>query len=474
MTDITANESAPKIVSNAVQYQAKTPAMRRYLWFYSLANLGIALFWGAVLVVLKPLQVQQLEFARIFTGADASVNLQALTNLQAQVTAGIATATAEQQRLLGLLAQFNTARATSLSLVTSVGLILPTLLTPLIGMLSDRTRSKWGRRAPWIVAGGVSGAALLCLMPLVPSIAVLVILWSLLQLAVGLAQGPLGATVADRVPEKQIGAASGITGLAAYFGAIIGAIVTGSLFAAIGLASYFPIALVLVLCTLPFVFFARDNSSREMVTEPLRMGGVFKSYGAALRDSDYRLAWISKVLLYLGYGISSVYYVYMLQGYITPALSEQQAAQTAPLLQFAALPSTLLAMFVSGWWSDKVGRRKPFVIGASLIMATSFLIPFFSPTLPAMFAQAIIAGIGYGTFVVVDQALFIDVLPDRDAAARDLGMSSLGQNVGNVLGPVVAGMVVGIFGGAYGPVWPVGFMLVAVSALAILPVKRVR
>jgi hypothetical protein len=35
-------------------------------------------------------------------------------------------------------------------------------------------------------------------------------------------------------------------------------------------------------------------------------------------------------------------------------------------------------------------------------------------------------------------------------------------------------MVVGIFAGAYGPVWPVAFVLVSISALAVLPIKRVR
>ena len=107
-------------------------------------------------------------------------------------------------------------------------------------------------------------------------------------------------------------------------------------------------------------------------------------------------------------------------------------------------------------------------------MAGSFLIPFISPTLPAMFIQVMVTGLGYGTFVVVDQALFIDVLPDKEAAGRDLGLSSLGQNLGNALGPIVAGAVVGIFAGAYAPVWPIAFALVTIASLLVLRVKRVR
>ncbi len=470
----TSSQTTPKTVSNAVVYEPKTPAMRRYLWFYSFAYLGIALLWGSLLAILLPLHVQQLEFARIFTGGDAGVDLQALTTLQGQVSAGTATPTVEQQRLLGLLSDFNAARATSLSIVTSAGVVLAMLLSPIIGMLSDRTRSRFGRRAPWVAAGGIAGTALICFMPLSPNIAVIVVLWSILQVAVGVAQGPLTATVADRVPEERIGGVSAITGIAAYFGAIVGAAIAGTLFGIIGLAAYLPIALLLFLSTIMFVLFARDNSSREMVTKRLRFSEVVKSYGVALADRDYRWAWIGKVLLYLGYGISGVFSLYMLQSYITPALSATEAAQTAPLLQFAALPSTLLAMFISGKWSDKIGRRKPFVIAAALLMAGAFLVPFVWPSLTAMFIQVIITGLGYGMFVVVDQALFIDVLPDKEAAGRDLGLSALGQNLGNALGPIVAGAVVATFAGAYAPVWPVAFVLVAISALAVMRIKSVR
>ncbi|TWX34128.1 MFS transporter [Frigoribacterium sp. ACAM 257] len=472
MADIS-SETAPKTVSNAVVYEFKTPAMRRYTTFYALANLGVALLWGSLLAIIIPLHVQGLEFARVF-GPDSGVDLQALTTLQTEVASGAATATPDQTRQLELLSTFNASRATSLSIVTSAGVVLAMLFSPLLGMLSDRTRSRFGRRAPWIAAGSIAGTALICLLPVVPSVAVLVVVWSLIQVCMGLIQGPLAATVADRVPEERIGGLSAMAGLSSYFGAIVGAVAAGALFNAIGLGTYIPIAIVLFLLTMAFVLFARDNSSRDMVTKRLRFGLVLKSYGVALTDRDYRWAWISKVLLYLGYGISSTYSLYMLQSYIRPALSVSEAAQTAPLLQFAALPTTLLAMYFSGRWSDKVKRRKPFVMAAGFIMAGSFLIPFFFPTLASMFIQVAITGIGYGMFVVVDQALFIEVLPDKEAAGRDLGLSSLGQNLGNALGPIVAGIAVTLAAGNYGPVWPVGFVLVLAAGLAITRIRRAR
>lgn len=110
------------------------------------------------------------------------------------------------------------------------------------------------------------------------------------------------------------------------------------------------------------------------------------------------------------------------------------------------------------------------MIAAALIMPFSLLIPFFSPTLPALFVQSALTAVGLAVFTVIDQALFIDVLPDKAFAGRDLGMSALGQNLGQALGPIIAGAVVMLFAGNYGPVWPVGFVLVALGAVAVMPI----
>ncbi|WP_447949565.1 MFS transporter [Microbacterium aurum] len=471
MSNVSTTEPEPTAVS--VRYQPKTKAFRRYLLSFTVALLGIGMIWGVSSILLS-LQVQQLEFAQYFTGADAHVNLQQLSALQAEVAAHTVTPTAEQQRLLGILAEYNAAKASGLSLVTSVGVFVTMLIQPIIGTLSDRTRSKRGRRAPWIAGGAIAGGALVCIMPLAPTVAVLVVLWTLAQLVLNIAQGPIATTMADRVPKEKIGLTSMISGILGYGGAIAGMILAGVLFNIIGLGAYVPFGVLLVLTVLMFVVLAPDKSSTDLVKPRLKISTLLFSFVAALRDRDYRWAWIAKVILYTGYALSTVYSVYMLQSYIHPALNAAEAATMAPLLSFAGIPAAIIGMAVSGRWSDKIGRRKPFVIAASIIMAVSYLVPFFWASLPALFIQAAVMGLGFGMFIVIDGALFVEVLPDKAAAGRDLGLSQLGTNLGQALGPMIAGIVVTIFGGAYGPVWPVAFVLVLISAFLVIPIRRVR
>ena len=445
---------------------------RRYLTWYVIASMVVIGILGAIGSIILPNQVQSIEFARWFTGADSNVNLTQLNNLKTAVAGG-ATATADQQRLLELFAKFDASRAQSLALITTVGTLITIIVGPLVGVLSDRTRSRRGRRAPWILIGGIGGAAFVIALRFAPSIAFLTLLWTALQAMIYVALGPLNTTVADRVPEKKRGTASGVGGLGNYFGGISGLLFAGAVFAYLGLDTYLILAVILVAGVVAFVTLAKDRSSKDLVVSHFNLGEFLRGFLVPLLDSDFRLVWIARIVLFFGYSISAAFGFFMLQSYITPALSAAEATQTVPLLGLSTLPATLIALALAGRLSDKLGRRKPFVIVAALVIAVSMAVPLLSPTLPGLFIQAVLGGLGLGIYLPVDQALFIDVLPDKNAAGRDLGIAAIGIVVGQALAPIVAGQIVA-FSGGYTLVWVAAMLVVLISAVVILPVKRAR
>lgn len=133
----------------------------------------------------------------------------------------------------------------------------------------------------------------------------------------------------------------------------------------------------------------------------------------------------------------------------------------------------MISTIIAGNLSDKIGKRKPFVIAASISMALGMAVMLVFPVLPSLFIQAALGGIGMGIYMPVDQALFIDVLPDKNSAGRDLGVAAVATNLGQALGPIIAGQIVAIFG-SYGMIWAVALVLCTVAAAAIIPVKRVK
>ena len=448
------------------------PAYHRYLIGLVLANIAISAVWG-MCGILIPNQIQILETAHWFTGADAGANIQQLSLLQQHISAGAATATAEQSRLLAILAHFNAAKASSLAIVTAVGVAVTMLMQPLIGVVSDRTRNRLGRRAPWILFGALAGGAVFALLPFAPSVFIVGLLYTVGQVLINVAQSPVAATLADRVQERHLGTASSLGGFGGFLGIIGGAVFTGMMFETFGLGIYTMIAAFVAGACVVFVVIAPDRSSRDQAVAPFHWKTFLLGFTIALRSANFRWVWIARVLLTFGMSTSLTLGIYMMQSYIHPALSAAEATLLAPKLYLAAAPLSMLSTILAGRLSDRLGRRKPFVIASSLILAASFVIPIVSPTLPALFLQAAVSGLAYGIFIPIDQALFIDVLPDAKSAGRDLGVAQLGFNMGQAIGPIAAGIVVSMTGGYLG-VWITGIVTVMLAAIAILPVKGVR
>jgi MFS family permease len=257
-------------------------------------------------------------------------------------------------------------------------------------------------------------------------------------------------------------------------GFILGISIAGAMVGHFGMRSYLIFAAVVLLFSIAFVLVAPDLPSSSMQIQAARLGTHLLSCTYALRDPDFRWVWGARILLMFAYAAAATYTIYMLQSYIEPGLTVAQAAKTVSLLNLAALPGTVLAMAITGRWSDRIMRRKPFVIGASFLLAAAFLMPYLWPTLIALYVKYVIGGIAFGVFLAVDQALVIDVLPNKQGAAgRDLGMGAFAANLGSLMGPIMAGALVSATGG-YRTIWLAALLLAVIAAFALMPVKRAR
>lgn len=85
-----------------------------------------------------------------------------------------------------------------------------------------------------------------------------------------------------------------------------------------------------------------------------------------------------------------------------------------------------------------------------------------------------ISGLGFGMYVAVDLALVADVLPDKDNAAKDLGVFNMAGALPFSIAPAVAPAILVIGSGSYGGLYAVAGVCAIIGAVAILPVKRVR
>jgi MFS family permease len=322
-----------------------------------------------------------------------------------------------------------------LALVTGVGAAVSMVLNPLWGAFSDRTTSRWGRRLPWVVAGVAGGVIAMLLLARADSVWMLVLAWSLAQGALNATLAAITATVPDQVPARQRGGVGGWLAIAQTVGVIAGsgiAAATGSI-----AAGYLTLMGVLVVTALPYVFDSRDIRLPIQLRPRLRWGSFLRSFWVSPRQyPDFAWAWITRFLMNFGNAVLILYLLYYLTDEVH--LTGEEAENGVFVLTAVYGVITVVTAIVGGLWSDRVGKRKVFVIWSGLIAASALILFALVPTWEAALAAAIILGIGFGTYTAVDFAMITQVLPGADARAKDLGVINIANSLPQVLAPVVA------------------------------------
>lgn len=360
----------------------------------------------------------------------------------------------------------------NLALVTSISSVATIFVQPIIGAISDRTRSRLGRRAPWLLIGGLGGALCTIAMQFANSLFWIALLWVLTQVLLNAFQGPLSAIVSDRVDSADRGTASALTGVGGAVGGTVGVILAGQLLNRIGIGYDIFGILVIVVCVL-FVLLNPDKPSTEVEMPKMDWGAFFRSFLVNPREHpDFAWAFGGRFFMVLGYQAVSAYQLYILTDYIH--LSTAQAGGVIGLMNVCSLVTTSVSTLVFGRLSDKIGRRKIFVFTSTLLIAGGILIPLLAPSVAGMIIYGSIVGFGYGAYSSVDMALMIDVLPAGEDAAKDLGILNIASNVPQALTPVIAAALLGAFNNNYAAIFIYSAVAALLSSAFVLPIKSVK
>ncbi|TDW19204.1 MFS transporter [Kribbella kalugense] len=349
-------------------------------------------------------------------------------------------------------------------LVTGVGAAVSVFANPAFGAISDRTTSRRGRRAPWVLAGAVGGAVGLLVLAGATAVGLMIVGWCLMQLFGNALLAAATATVPDRVPVDQRGVVGGWVAISQVLGALVGtalATVAGG----IGLG-YVACAGFLLLSVVPYLLRSHDA---PLVTPPppLVLREFLRGFWISPRRyPDFGWAWLTRFLFNVGNALGTLYLFYYLQDEVGRA-----DADTGVLILTAIYSVCVLVTAIGfGGWSDRSGRRKVFVTGSGLVMAVAGVILAVWPTWPGAILGAIVLGTGFGVYLSVDFALLTEVLPSARDRAKDLGVINIANSLPQVLAPAIAAPIVKHLGG-----YPVLYLLAsAVTLLAGVLVRQIR
>lgn len=398
--------------------------LRRLLAWIVPANFGIFLIWGAVPGILLPQQITV-----VLGEGDKVANL---------------------------------------AIVATIGAFAAMVAQPIAGQISDRTRSRFGRRAPWMVLGALAGGLALVGLAFANSLVGFIIAWTLVQISYNFAQGPLSAVLPDRVPLSRRGLFAALSGIGLMVGAIGGQVI-GSLFFKSLTAGYITFALIALVTMALFNLFNPDYPSTRTQPEPFRLGDFLRTFWVSpVKHPDFFWAFTGRLLLYTGYFAVTGYQLFLLTDYF----GVENPETVIPVLGLISLAGILISTVASGPLSDRLGRRKPFVFASAAVTGLALVLPWVWPDLTAWMIMTFLAGLGFGMFQAVDTALISEVLPSAKSFAKDLGVVNIAATLPQTLAPGLAGVIVLTFG--FAGLFPVGIALSILGAFAVWPIRSTR
>jgi MFS family permease len=321
-----------------------------------------------------------------------------------------------------------------LSITLLAGSVMASLSNVLAGALSDRIFEKSQNR---------SGQIALSLMLVILSYMTfsraddpVSLIASILffQLSFNFLFSPLGALLADRVPDELKGRAAALLNLGMPMATLSIALLSIPGLADEGVRLAL-IAGAIILTILPLVWFIR-KPAKAIVT---KSAGTLPAADSAVRK-DFLWAWSARLLVQFSGAVMLGYLLYFLQDVVqyTSLFPSERVDQGMGKLTLAATPVTIVFGIFAGTMSDRSGLRRPFLMIAPLAIAAAILTMSLYPSWPVIFICYMVFVCGLTIFLTTDAALVAQLLAGDRARARKLGIMNLTNTIPAIIAPATA------------------------------------
>ncbi len=382
-------------------------------------------------------------------------------------------------------------------------LMIALLVQALMGMLSDRSTLRWGRRRPFILVGTLLNMACIIAIGYSPDYWFLFGAVVLSQIASNIAHAAEQGLIPDLVPEDRRGRFSGVKSIMELLPVIIVAFTVGKLIAAGQMWAGILVAIGILFLSMAVTMFVHEEPRHEPpgrldwkpfgrivamtlvfmvvilglgeivkgiskllngidsvptllivmgVTGLLAMGaavvaGVWASVRISIGGEEARrhpsFTWwvVNRLAFLVGVNNLAGFAVYFLQARL--GLKGEAAAGPASQLMMVVGILILLCALPSGWLADRIGRKR-LVALSGITAAAGALVLVLAPSMIVIYAGGCIIGAATGMFFTTNWALGTDVVP-KEEAGRYLGISNLAGAGAGAVGAYIGGPIADYF-----------------------------
>jgi len=337
--------------------------------------------------------------------------------------------------------------------------IINMFLQPWVGARSDRTRTRIGRRKPWLIAGAPAAALFFMLVPFVRENFVLIALAILgTNLGMALFRSPTIAYLGDLFDSEDRSKANGVINLMGGLGGAIALFGGGMLYKLSVPLPFIVGAGVLLIAIAIVVLVVQEPETIELLDEDEEIG-VLASLVAVFTGENRNLVRILTAIFawFVGWNAMEAFFTI----YARSRLGIDVGSGTQMLTAFAA--TLILFSIPSGLIATRMGRKPTILIG--LVGMSAGLIAGWFITNPTLLL--ILLGV-MGAFWACVNINSLPMVYDLggDASIGSLtGLYYFASSTAAITGPILAGWLIDQLGQT--SIWgfSVAFMLVAMLAM---------
>jgi MFS family permease len=294
--------------------------------------------------------------------------------------------------------------------------------------------------------------------------------WCVCQVFFNATLAAQAAVLPDQVPSEQRGMVSGLLGLSVPVASVVGTYLVQAFSGSMLLMFLAPCA-VGGAAVLLFAWRLSDRRLDPQDKPPWslrQLAGTF--YVNPRRNPDFAWAFLSRFLFVMAYAFLVTYQAYYLLAEVGSAESDvPRQVYLGTVVQSLCL---VVVAPLAGRLSDRVGRRKPFVMAAAVVYAAALVIVAASSSVEGYLVAMAVGGSGFGMYMAVDLALVVDVLTDPLNAAKDLGVLNIAGALPFALAPALAPGLLALGHDSYSVLYAVAAACALAAAVAVLPIRR--
>ena len=281
-------------------------------------------------------------------------------------------------------------------------------IQPYVGFLSDRTRTRFGRRIPFLMIGAPIGAIFFSLIAVLhlaaPNFALLMAVIIIMNIAMAIFRTPTVALMPDITPSPLRSKANVIINLMGGLGATLAFLGGAFLYReGRGLPFYVSAAVMLVATAIVVLIIRAPKGLEEETTE---QAGVLSTIRAIVKDKEKSGLFILLAIFswFMGYNALETFWTTYGKEFL--GIPESTAAAMLTYVSAAFLVFALPAGFIA----TRFGRRRTILAGLA-IMAVVILGGYFTANMIYLTFMLIITGVAWALININSFPMVSDIAP---------------------------------------------------------------